>query len=138
MRTVVEPNKTPIVRRLAEDDPIQIGEMVDVAVRLAGGLINAWNAGRIETARIETEREQLRYEHAQILEGMKLIKEERTGLFKRYFERLDEAIDHGDTELATSLLTNIRDLAAKAPFAALQDLRVIKQNLADPEHEWEL
>ena len=69
---------------------------------------------------------------------MKMIKEERTGLFEQYFSRLDTAIEHEDTKLALSLLTNISELAAKAPFADLKDIRVVRQNLADPNHDWKL
>ncbi|WP_133064851.1 hypothetical protein [Corynebacterium hadale] len=134
----MEPNKNPDLQWPAAGGVMQISDMIGTAVKLADLLINAANAGRAETARIEMKRQQLRHEHEQIVLAMRYIQEERTGLFEQYFDRLDKALDKGEADLAITLLANIKDLAAKAPFESLQDIRAVKANLADSEHEWRL
>lgn len=131
-------SNSSILQRFAKGETIQISDMIDFSLKTAGALINTWHSARIETAQIEIKRRQLAYEHEQILEALRLINEERTGLFREYFDRLDKAMEKGDTEIASSLLSSIRELAVQAPFAALQDIRVVKMNLEDPDHEWEI
>ena len=134
----METNRASAPQRYASSETVPISDRINTALEGTKTLINIWNSQRAQTARINQAREQLRFEHEQILEAMKMIKEERTGLFEQYFSRLDTAIEHEDTKLALSLLTNISELAAKAPFADLKDIRVVRQNLADPNHDWKL
>ncbi|MFD1811792.1 hypothetical protein [Rhodococcus gannanensis] len=63
---------------------------------------------------------------------------ERRAVFNEMFDRLDAALDKGDSQAVSSVLTGIVDIAKSSPIANAGDLSQIRAALDDPDHEWEL
>lgn len=61
--------------------------------------------------------------------------DERKTVFDGLFAALDKALSDDPTQVA-NVLGAITALAAKSPFKDLVDIDLVKQNLADPDHEW--
>ncbi len=61
--------------------------------------------------------------------------DERKIAFAHLFETLDRALAMGSADLGP-ILGAITALAAKSPFADLHDIEMVKESLADPDHEW--
>lgn len=63
--------------------------------------------------------------------------DERERAFNELFRALDRAMDSEPSAVA-GILGSITTLAAKSPFADLVDIDLVKTNLANPGHEWEV
>ncbi|WP_037207791.1 hypothetical protein [Rhodococcus opacus] len=63
---------------------------------------------------------------------------ERRAVFNDMFDRLDAALDKGDSQALNSVLSGIVDIAKSSPIANAGDLSQIRAALDDPDHEWEL
>lgn len=61
--------------------------------------------------------------------------DERRAVFDDLFRALDRAMDEDPSQIP-NILGSITALAAKSPFKDLVDIDLVKQNLADPDHEW--
>ncbi|MFC4605817.1 hypothetical protein [Rhodococcus kronopolitis] len=62
---------------------------------------------------------------------------ERRSNFGELFDRLDAALDKGDSQVAQAVLNGIVDVARTSPLANLGDLGQIRAALDDPDHVWE-
>lgn len=62
---------------------------------------------------------------------------ERRSNFGELFDRLDVALDKGDSQVAQAVLTGIVEVAKSSPLANLGDLGQIRAALDDPDHVWE-
>lgn len=62
---------------------------------------------------------------------------ERRSNFSELFDRLDTALDKGDSHAVQAVLNGIVDVAKSSPLANLGDLGQIRAALDDPDHVWE-
>lgn len=62
---------------------------------------------------------------------------ERRSNFTELFDRLDVALDKGDSQAVNAVLTGIVEVARTSPLANLGDLGQIRAALDDPDHVWE-
>lgn len=62
---------------------------------------------------------------------------ERRANFEGLFERLDTALDRGDQQAVSTVLTGIVEIARTSPLAAMGDLGQIRAAIDDPDHVWE-
>ncbi|MGV9747786.1 hypothetical protein ACWDTG_23195 [Rhodococcus zopfii] len=63
--------------------------------------------------------------------------EERRSNFTELFDRLDAALDRGDQQAVSTVLTGIVEIARTSPLANMGDLGQIRAALDDPDHVWE-
>ena len=77
-----------------------------------------------------------------ISEGVKLYLEktfdERSAIFSKQFECIDEALKKGDNELLAITLNNINSLATSSPFKNLADINSIQHALGNGDTEWDI
>ena len=77
-----------------------------------------------------------------ISEGVKLYLEktfdERSAIFSKQFECIDEALKKGDNELLAITLNNINSLATSSPFKNLADINSVQHALGNGDTEWDI
>jgi hypothetical protein len=86
---------------------------------------------KIEIAKIKANEELL-------LTYMRHSFAERAEEFRRLFNSLDKAQETGDTETLGQVLQAVVALAKESPLGDLVVLSKVRDDLADPNHEWEL
>ncbi len=97
----------------------------------------------------ETKREEVRAQRdvaiAQINATTQCIKDyldktfdERSSIFAKQFEAVDEALRTGNTDMLAMTLQSINALAAQSPFKNLADIGQVKQALTDGNAEWDI
>lgn len=65
--------------------------------------------------------------------------DERSSIFAKHFEVVDQALINGDSAMLSVGLNAINELAASSPFKALSDLNTVQQMLiADEENEFDI
>ena len=64
--------------------------------------------------------------------------DERSAIFSKQFEVVDEALRTGNTEMLAMSLQSINALAAQSPFKSLADIGQVKQNLIAGDTEWDI
>lgn len=63
---------------------------------------------------------------------------ERRATTDALFERLDVAIESGDTQIISEVVRGVVDIAKTSPLADLGDLSQIRAALDDPDQVWDL
>ena len=63
--------------------------------------------------------------------------DERSAIFMKQFEVVDQALAKGDNTMLSARLTAINELAASNPFKALADINSVQQMLTD-DSEYDL
>lgn len=63
---------------------------------------------------------------------------ERRTNFAALFERLDRALDSGDSQAIRDVVNGVVDIAKSSPLADLGDLGQIRAALDDPDQVWDL
>lgn len=97
----------------------------------------------------ETKREEIRAERDVAIarinamsDSIKLYLEktfdERSEIFSKQFEAVDEALRTGNTEMLALTLNSINTLAASSPFKSLADIGQVQQALTDGNTEWDI
>ena len=97
----------------------------------------------------ETKREEIRAERDVAIarinamsDSIKLYLEktfdERSAIFSKQFEAVDEALRTGNTEMLALTLNSINSLAASSPFKNLADIGQVQQALTDGNTEWDI
>lgn len=97
----------------------------------------------------ETKREEIRAERDVAIarinamsDSIKLYLEktfdERSAIFSKQFEAVDEALRTGNTEMLALTLNSINTLAASSPFKSLADIGQVQQALTDGNTEWDI
>ena len=64
--------------------------------------------------------------------------DERSAIFGKQFEVVDEALRTGNTEMLAMSLQSINALAAQSPFKSLADIGQMKQALTSGNTEWDI
>lgn len=64
--------------------------------------------------------------------------DERSSIFAKQFEAVDEALRTGNTDMLAMILQSINALAAQSPFKNLADIGQVKQALTDGNAEWDI
>lgn len=64
--------------------------------------------------------------------------DERSAIFSKQFEVVDEALRTGNTEMLAMSLQSINALAAQSPFKNLADIGQVKQALTTGDTEWDI
>ncbi len=64
--------------------------------------------------------------------------DERRATIDGFFERLDIALEKGDSEVINDVVRSVVDIAKSSPLADLGDLSQIRAALDDPDQVWEL
>lgn len=64
--------------------------------------------------------------------------DERSAIFGKQFEVVDEALRTGNTEMLAMSLQSINALAAQSPFKNLADIGQVKQALSSGDTEWDI
>ncbi len=64
--------------------------------------------------------------------------DERSAIFSKQFEVVDEALRTGNTEMLALSLQSINALAAQSPFKSLADIGQVKQALTAGDTEWDI
>ncbi|MBQ9546617.1 MAG: hypothetical protein IJU90_04965 [Bacteroidales bacterium] len=64
--------------------------------------------------------------------------DERSAIFSKQFEAIDEALRTGNTEMLALTLNSINTLAASSPFKSLADIGQVQQALTDGNTEWDI
>lgn len=64
--------------------------------------------------------------------------DERSTIFSKQFEVLDEALRTGNTEMLAMSLQSINALAAQSPFKSLADIGQVQQALSAGDTEWDI
>jgi hypothetical protein len=64
--------------------------------------------------------------------------DERSAIFNKQFEAVDEALRTGNTEMLALSLQSINALAAQSPFKSLADIGQVKQALTAGDTEWDI
>ena len=97
----------------------------------------------------ETKREEIRAERDVAIARINAISEsikfylektfdERSEIFSKQFEAVDEALRTGNTEMLALTLNSINSLAASSPFKNLADIGQVQQALTDGNTEWDI
>lgn len=63
---------------------------------------------------------------------------ERRSMLDGLFERLDRALDDGDSAVVSQMVNAVVDVARTSPLSDLGDLSQIRLALDDADHVWEL
>ena len=143
--TFFEDNLDSLLDTVKTTDPRNPEEVMAALTTLA----NVSNETIKYVAEQETKREEIRAKRdvaiAQInamSDNIKLYLEktfdERSAIFSKQFEAVDEALRTGNTEMLTLTLNSINSLAASSPFKNLADIVQVQQALTDGNTEWDI
>ena len=64
--------------------------------------------------------------------------DERRENFRQFFDRLDQAIDRGDTATVAVTLTSIVELAQSSPFKDIASVQAVRDVIADQDTVYEI
>lgn len=64
--------------------------------------------------------------------------DERKENFRRLFDTLDQAQATGNTEAIAQTLDSVTQLAQTSPFRDLADVGKVREQLEDPDHDWQM
>lgn len=132
--------------KAAADGGFQDPEAVVAALKALGEVANDTVK---YVANQETRQEEIRAQRdvaiAQIRATSECIKtyldktfDERSAIFGKQFEVVDEALRTGNTEMLAMSLQSINALAAQSPFKSLADIGQVKQALTSGNTEWDI